>query len=290
MRTLVTIIALGICAIFAQEKTTMLILDKHGKSVNIDDIAKDIQKCDVLIYGEKHDNIDGHKVELALFQRICAMHAKTALALEMFETDVQALLNRYLSGDINEPEFLKTSRPWQNYETDYKPLVEFARTKKLPVIAANIPRRLASMVAMRGTEAWAQLGEDRVWVPDTCFFLNDDYRKNFEATMNDNPMMGADQMKQISMDNLYKAQVVKDEKMAESILGFLEKNDGFKAVLFVGAFHSDYKLGVAQKLIMREPNLKIVTVSNVVLSAETPMVAESLKVHLALADYIVFTR
>ena len=61
--------------------------------------------------------------------------------MEMFERDAQIVLDEYLNDLITEKKFLDDSRPWENYKTDYRPLVEFARVNKLNVIAANAPRR-----------------------------------------------------------------------------------------------------------------------------------------------------
>src|SRR3954467_8455063 len=67
--------------------------------------------------------------------------------MEMFERDVQIVLDEYLSDLITEQHFLASSRPWGNYKTDYRPLVELAKEKHLDVIAANAPRRYVNMVS-----------------------------------------------------------------------------------------------------------------------------------------------
>lgn len=72
------------------------------------------------------------------------------VSLEMFERDVQPLLDQYLAGTISEANFLAGSRPWDRYTTDYRPMVELARVHGWPVVASNIPRPLASGVSRRG--------------------------------------------------------------------------------------------------------------------------------------------
>ena len=68
----------------------------------------------------------------------------------MFERDVQEPLDHFLMGHMTEEEFLKASRPWPRYATDYKPLVDFAGSKEWPVVAANVPRPMASEVSKAG--------------------------------------------------------------------------------------------------------------------------------------------
>jgi uncharacterized iron-regulated protein len=41
---------------------------------------------------------------------------------------------------------------WSNYQTDYRPLVDFAK-ENLRFIATNIPRRYASMINKMGIKA-----------------------------------------------------------------------------------------------------------------------------------------
>jgi len=72
------------------------------------------------------------------------------LALEMFERDVQDILDEYLTGLIGEQHFKDASRPWRNYIKDYRPLVEFARENKLAVLASNAPRRYVNRVGRLG--------------------------------------------------------------------------------------------------------------------------------------------
>ncbi len=79
------------------------------------------------------------------------------VSLEMFERDVQPSLDAYLGGTISEEEFLKASRPWPRYATDYRPLVEFAKDRAWPVVAANVPRRYAADIAKTGIASLSAL-------------------------------------------------------------------------------------------------------------------------------------
>ena len=66
---------------------------------------------------------------------------------------MQIVLDEYLNGLISEDHFLLSSRPWKNYKTDYRPLVEIAKQNKLSVIAANAPRRYVNMVSRNGRDS-----------------------------------------------------------------------------------------------------------------------------------------
>ena len=60
---------------------------------------------------------------------------------------------------------LQDARPWPNYDTDYRPMVEVAKQEGLPVICANAPRRYVSLAGRSGREALEQLPQEaRQWL------------------------------------------------------------------------------------------------------------------------------
>jgi uncharacterized iron-regulated protein len=62
-----------------------------------------------------------------LFKKLSEKYPqKTALSMEMFQTDCQLVLNEYLAGLIREKNLITDARTWPNYK-DYKPLVELAK-------------------------------------------------------------------------------------------------------------------------------------------------------------------
>jgi uncharacterized iron-regulated protein len=52
-----------------------------------------------------------------------------SLGMEMFESDVQGVIDEYLAGHIRERDFHTDARCWNNYATDYRPMLEFARSE-----------------------------------------------------------------------------------------------------------------------------------------------------------------
>jgi len=212
-------------------------------TVTADFMLQALETADVVFIGEKHDDTLAHEWEFFIWSTLAG--EERSLALEMFETDVQDILDSYLGGEITEEEFLAGSRPWGNYGTDYAPLLEAARALGCRVIAANVPRSFAAMVAGGGWDAIAS--ED--------FFLSLDidsssvlYRNMFLETMG---AMG-DQMHAMPMDpeNMYRAQLLKDAVMARSI-------SGERCVFICGSFHSDFHSGIPDQL---GPGVAVLTV------------------------------
>jgi uncharacterized iron-regulated protein len=134
---------------FAFGQETFRVFDSKGEPATLEQLLKAIGDNDAVFLGEQHDDAVGHAVQLEIFKRAVAQYSasrKVALSLEMFERDVQTIVDEYLKGLTSDQHFLLRSRPWGNYKTDYRPLVELAREKRLDVIAANAPRRYVNMV------------------------------------------------------------------------------------------------------------------------------------------------
>jgi uncharacterized iron-regulated protein len=134
-----------------------------GDPASIDDIVAEMERYQVVFVGETHDDPTGHMLEAELLGRAYAAYGApgandraprpVALSLEFFQRDVQPILDEYLAGLITEKSFRNDSRPWPRYETDYRPLIEFAKENGVPVIAANAPRRYTTRVTMHGRES-----------------------------------------------------------------------------------------------------------------------------------------
>ncbi|GFR42151.1 hypothetical protein Agub_g3003 [Astrephomene gubernaculifera] len=82
---------------------------------------------------------------------------RVALSLEMFERDVQCVMDEYLAGVLTEADLMKDARPWPNYSADYRPLVLAARQAGARVVCANAPRRYVSLVGRSGSAALQSL-------------------------------------------------------------------------------------------------------------------------------------
>lgn len=132
-----------------------------GTAIDLDAIVAAMDTVQVAFIGEQHDDPIAHALQATLLTEAYALARQQdrpmALSLEMFERDVQPIVDEYLAGLITEQHFRDDARPWQNYETDYRPLVEFAKAHAMPVLAANAPRRYVNRVSRLGPDALADL-------------------------------------------------------------------------------------------------------------------------------------
>ena len=251
--------------------------------------------ADVVFFGEQHDDPETHRAEAIVLESLGGIGRPVVLSLEMFERDVQAVLDGYLAGHVSEADFLARARPWPRYATDYRPLVELAKRRGWPVIAANVPRPMASAVGRRGLAALDTLAPaERPFVAGDNVCPKDDYYARFMEQMQGHgtgsgsgPAAG-DTLPTAMAERFYLAQCVKDETMAESIVAARRRAPRNAIVVhFNGSFHSDYGQGTVDRVRRREPGwtLAVVTAIPVRNPAAAPVAPES-----GRADFVIFTR
>jgi uncharacterized iron-regulated protein len=280
---------------------------------DLESMLADIAKADVVFVGEQHDDPNTHRLEAAMLEGLRRRGVAVTLSLEMFERDTQAGLDTYLAGGVSEEELLKTSRPWPRYATDYRSLVEMAKTHRWPVIASNVPRRHASSVAKTGLSALDGLPPaERAWVAVDLQCPRDIYFDRFSEQMNghqgvaggkpagpgEKPSSAAESAtpsavkaptedQRATIERYYFSQCVKDETMAEAIAAGFERH-GRKLVVHVnGAFHSDFGLGTVER-VRRRLNGRRVAVVTVLPVKDLDAVAPAGD-DLRRADYLVYT-
>jgi uncharacterized iron-regulated protein len=251
----------------------------------------DLARADVIFLGEQHDDPNTHRLEAAVLEGLARRRLPVVLSLEMFERDVQPALDAYLAGTVPEEEFLKGARPWPRYATDYRALVEMARTRGWPVVAANVPRRIAADVAKSGRTAIDGLvTADRLLAARDLNCPRDPYFDRFAEQMAAHQKPGAAGTPDAAAtERYYWAQCVKDETMAESITRAVAKTDGRPgAVVHVtGAFHSDFGAGTAERVRRRLEGRRVAVVSMLpVENLDTVSPAEGDRKR---ADYLVYT-
>ncbi len=235
---------------------------KEKRFSDFEAMVADLARADVVFIGEQHDDPGTHRLEIAVLESIARRRSNVIVALEMFERDVQQHVDEYLAGKITEQDFLKNSRPWPRYATDYKPLIEFAKAKGWRVIAGNVPRRYASQVNKGGLSAADKLPDaERGFLAKQFSCPTDDYFKRFTEAMGGHPGDNAPKMDAAMIERMYQSQCVKDETMAESIANAAQAAPNALVIHYNGAFHSDFRLGTAARTKQRLPkaNIKIVS-------------------------------
>lgn len=260
---------------FTSDKPAYQIFDVKGKKASYQKMIKDILSCEVVLFGELHNNPISHWLELQLAKDLFKMKKQNlVLGAEMFEADNQSVIDKYFKNEIIEDTFRKQTRLWGNYENDYKPYLEFAKNTGLKFVATNIPRKYASMVMKKGFESLESLpdSEKQFIAPLPVEYDPEleQYKKMLEMDMGGH-----------TSPNFPKAQAIKDATMAH----FIQKNltDNTLFLHINGSYHSDYFQGIMWYLKRKNANLKILTITTV----EQNDISKLNPDYVMAADYII---
>ncbi|HEY7746735.1 MAG TPA: ChaN family lipoprotein, partial [Desulfuromonadales bacterium] len=204
----------------------------------------------IVYVGETHDNPASHRLELTLLRAMAERYpGGVALGMEMFTPDQQETLDRWVSGELTEKEFLKQSRWQEQWQMDfeyYQPLLAFARERHIPVIGLNAPKSLVKSTARE------DLGE-----------LSDEERRRLPEMDREDPYHGAFVTAMYSdhghgnsgLEGFRRVQTLWDETMAESITRYLVSPAGNtrRMVVVAGGNHIRHGFGIPRRVFRRLP-------------------------------------
>jgi uncharacterized iron-regulated protein/predicted esterase len=240
------------------------IFDREGREIDLAAMLDRLATQDAVFLGETHLDDTTHRVELAVLEGLADRRKdEIVLSLEMFERDVQPALNAYLAGERDEASFLAEARPWGNYPTDYRPLVESARVRKLEVVAANLPRPMMSRVSeLPGLGEGASAAFDAMraehpdWLPETVHPPDEAYWARVGRVLRGHgPSPGGGGDPRWSIQNMW------DNTMADAVARALQRSEGAAVLHVVGSFHVQYFGGTVAQLEKRRPQAKIATLT-----------------------------
>ncbi len=204
-----------------------------------------------LVYvGETHDNPAAHRVQLRILRGLEERHpGRVALALEMFRSPQQPVLDRWSRGELDEAAFLAAvdwQRTWGLDFGHYRDLLAFARERRLDVIALNPPRELQDAVKRTDIDTLPealcrQLPE--LGPPDPY------QRRVLEAVYRAHRPTGGD------FEAFFRVQRLWEESMAERLADYLRSTHGAGKIVVVltGGAHVEHGFGVPKKLLRRLP-------------------------------------
>ncbi|NMC40685.1 MAG: ChaN family lipoprotein [Bacteroidales bacterium] len=280
MKALIYLIILTFpLAASAQDKPAYRIFNSEGKPVTYADMIRSASGADIVFFGELHDDPVAHWLELEVSKSLFDLKkGNIVLGAEMFEADNQLLLDEYLKGVYDAARFEAEAKLWNNYKTDYRPLVEYAKTTGLPFIATNVPRRYANVVNRKGFEGLDSLtAEAKKYIAPLPVF----YDPELKCYKDMLKMEGMGSSMAHTTANLPKAQALKDATMAHFILKNLVKDKIF--IHFNGSYHSSNFEGIVWYLLKANPSLKITTIETV----RQKDISEPEKGNLKKASFII---
>jgi uncharacterized iron-regulated protein len=188
--------------------------------------------------GEQHDSPPHHYAQRRAIEELARrsreMKRPLAVGFEMFQTPYQSPLSSFVAGSLPEAEFLTQSDYRERWGFDfalYRPLLEASREYGLGALALNAPRELTRKIGHAGLSSLDEA--ERKQLPELDLH-NEDHRGYFMQAMAEHPMPAGGP----KLDDMYAAQVVWDETMAETAARWLgEQGPQAQLIILAGSGH-----------------------------------------------------
>lgn len=261
MRSLLIVSILILISSLATAGEAFRVFTGSGEPSTMEAVTERAEGAEVVFVGEGHDDPTAHAFELEILRRLAAS-GPVVLSLEMFETDVQQVLDEYLARWISEEHLEKSGRAWKNYKTDYRPMVEFARTEKIPVVAANAPRRYVNRVSREGPASLAALPPAALqWLPPLPYGeAAEAYAAKFLKLMEGTRERASAEPK-VNPAHVLAAQSLWDASMAYSIAQTRMRHPAARILHVNGSFHTEERLGILHHLARYRPSTQSLVVT-----------------------------
>ncbi len=265
------------------ERAVTVFDGRTGAVLTFEQMLDRLAAADAVFLGESHIDETTHRVEYEVYDRLLdRRNGAVVLAMEMFERDVQPVLDAYLAGRIEEADFLQQARAWGQYRSAYRPLIERARAGGHPVIASNFPRPLTRRIAREGLAALDTLdAAERRTAPAEILPNTPAYWRRVDNAVRGH--IGSMPSSEGDDQRLTSTQTLWDNAMGESCALALDAHPGSMVLHVNGGFHSMYWDGSVRQMMLRKPDARVLTVD--IRSTRNPSVAtiESAPV----ADFVV---
>jgi uncharacterized iron-regulated protein len=258
-----------------------------GEFIDSDALVDRLRRGRFVLLGEKHDNLDHHRLQTWLLRALIADARRPAVGFEMFTIDDAPAIARQLAAHPTDAGGLAEAVDWQRSGWPdwamYQPIAEAALQAKLPIIATNLPPATARSLGQSGAAALdtafaARYGLDRALAPDIQEAMAEEIRAAHCGYASDT-----------QVNAMLVVQRARDAQMAESLVA-AGQQDG--AVLIAGAGHVRRDYGIPVYLASGTPEASVISVAFLEVSQdrlEPTAYAARFRRHALPFDYVWFT-
>jgi uncharacterized iron-regulated protein len=231
-----------------------------GTPGTLDELAAAADGVRYVLVGESHDSPDPHRFQADVIAALVRRGRRVVVGFEMFTRPNQPNLGPYTLGRWSEEQFIERA----NWKTEwgfpfpiYKPIFDVVREHRLPMVALNVPRDWVRAVGRGGAGALSL--EQIRWMGD-LELGNRAHRMIFDSLMGGHPPSGT------QGQNIYSAQVLWDEGMAQSAIEAMQRYSNPKRVMVIiaGSGHVMYGQGIGYRITRRtgQPTLTVTCIDS----------------------------
>jgi uncharacterized iron-regulated protein len=224
-----------------------------GKQSSLDAFVKQADDYQFVFLGESHDDPAHHQMQADVINGLAKRGRNVIVGFEMFTRPNQENLNAWALGKETEDQFIANAnwkKEWGFPFPLYRPIFDVIKANRIPMVGLNVPRAWVSAVGKGGLSTLTP--EQQAQIP-TVLTNNENHKAVFNGLMGGHPMTGP------RGDNIYAAQCLWDEGMADTALKYVSKRYGSpenmpKNAVFVivaGMGHGLYKQGINWRIMRR---------------------------------------
>ena len=238
------IIFLAAGCLVKQPQSDLSVFDLAGAEITtLAEIVPDLKKMRIILVGEHHSREDHHMAQLRVIQALHQAGARVAVGLEMFRNDSQKVLDGWIAGDFTEEAFQQSYYDnWNFPYAAYRPIFEYARENKIPMIGLNVSRDITRQVSRQGFQSLSKAQKDKL--SDVTCRVDDAYMKFIRKAY------GAHSHGNLDFTFFCEAQLVWDSVMAIHTLDYLETNPDAIVVILTGTGHAQ-KAAIPRQIAQR---------------------------------------
>jgi aminopeptidase N len=211
------------------------------------DILAHVARKRIIYVGETHNQFPDHVMELEIIKDLHKRGRTIAIGMEMFQRPFQKVLDDYIGGKIDEAKFLKGTEYFKRWGFDYnlyRPILLYARSEKIPVVALNIQQEVVDKVFENGIDALPK--EDKELLPSQMDFSDEAYKQRLRRVFLEH--RDVENFKTSNFDFFYQAQILWDETMAQSVDQFLRTHPNDQMIVLAGSGHLAYGSGIPKRV------------------------------------------
>jgi uncharacterized iron-regulated protein len=215
-----------------------------GEETTFEAMVADVPSAGIIFMGEVHNDAAHHRLQLQLLRALVERKEKVALGLEIFQADSQQALDDWSAGKLTEEEFRAVyAKNWTFDWNLYRDLLIYARDNRIPLVALNVPRGIASKVARQGFASLS--AEERKQLPEgiTCE-LKSSYTTLLQRAFG---KIFSHVVKQSNFTNFCEAQSLRNSAMAWHLERYRQKHPERTILAVAGVWHA-VKGGAPERL------------------------------------------
>ena len=218
-----------------------------GEPVEMETMLDDLADTKIIYLGEVHTIARHHKLQADILNRLKGRGLKLALGMEMFSTQQQVVLDRWVSGKQSINDLIRElgKEHWTNLK-DYESVLTTARDLGIAIIGLNAPDDLVHKIAREGLAGLP--AKEKASLPEALDQINPLNDRLLRLRLRVHKAF-----EEKSLDNIVLAQSLRDATMARAVVEFLNSPKGKDAVMVViaGSGHVNYGFGIPERVKRR---------------------------------------